>query len=248
MKVVIIEDENRAANRIERLLNEVFPEANILCKLESIRESLVFLNENSCDLIISDIQLADGLSFDIYKQVEIGCPIIFTTAYDQYAIEAFETNGVDYLLKPIEKYRLQKAIEKVKKLQPKVDVEQLMSLFEKKSSSSYKSRFMIRVGDKIKSIPVEDISLFYSFEKGTFLHTRENRNYLLDQSLDALHPSLNPDAFFRISRKYIVCIDAVNEIIAHTNSRLKLKIKGFEDDDIIVARERVKQFKSWLDQ
>lgn len=248
MKVVIIEDESRAANRIIRLLSDLAPEAVVVAQPESIEESLNFLRNNKVDLIISDIQLADGLSFEIYKNYTPECPIIFTTAYDQYAIKAFETNGIDYLLKPIEKERLQQALNKLEKLKPNIDLSTLIALASNKEQKAYKSRFMIKVGEKIKSIPVEEVALFYSMDKGTFLHTRENRNYVLDQSLEQVEDLVDPKDFFRISRKYIIALQAPMDIIAHTNSRLKLKVKGFDDENVVVARERVKEFKGWLDR
>jgi len=230
------------------LLKEIMPEAKVVAQPESIAESLAFLKNNNPDLIISDIQLADGLSFEIYKEHSPECPIIFTTAYDQYAIKAFETNGIDYLLKPIEKVRLEQALTKMEKLKPTLDLQQLIAIASNVQSKIYKARFMIKVGEKIKSIPVEDIALFYSLAKGTFLHTKEHRNYVLDQSLEQVYTLINPDHFFRISRKYIIAMDASMEIIAHSNSRLKLKITGFDDEDVVVARERVKDFKAWLDR
>lgn len=253
MKLLIIEDESRAANRIERLLLDINPAATVVGKLESISEALAFLKENTPDLIISDIQLADGLSFEIYSQIEVKCPIIFTTAYDQYAIQAFETNGIDYLLKPIEKERLEKALAKTNLLRAPISlsadlVNLLKTSLQKDESKTYKSRFMIKVGDKIKAIPTEDIKAFYSLEKGTYLLTKQNRNYVVEHSLEQLMELLNPEDFFRINRKFIVHIDAPETIIAHTNSRLKLVVNGYEGESIIVAREKVQSFKAWLDQ
>lgn len=247
MKILIIEDETRAANRIERLVLEIRPEAEIIGKIESIEESVVFLHNNNPDLILSDIQLADGLSFEIYEKVTTNCPIIFTTAYDQYAINAFETNGIDYLLKPIEEERLKKALDKYESLKPGIDLASILAL-TKAQQTNYKSRFMVKVGDKIKSIPTEEINVFYSLEKGTYLHTIGKRNYTLEQSLEKIELLLNPTNYFRINRRFIVHIDAPTQIIAHTNSRLKLKIEGFDQSEIIVAREKVKEFKKWLDR
>ena len=248
MKILIIEDENRAANRVERLLLEINSSFEIVGKLESIAESVSWLASQTPDLIISDIQLADGLSFDIYKQVDCKCPIIFTTAYDRYAIDAFDTNGIDYLLKPIEKERLEQALNKLEKLKPSISLDQLLKLTAANTGKAFKERFMIKVGDKIRTIPVSEVSAFYSMEKGTYLHTTSNRNYVLEFSLEQVMDMLDPKKYFRINRKYIVSIDCINEIIAHTNSRLKLKINDFENEDIIVAREKVKDFKNWLDQ
>jgi DNA-binding LytR/AlgR family response regulator len=247
MDIVIIEDEQRAANRIERLLKDIDASHRILAKLESVEESIVWLESNLPDLIISDIQLADGMSFEIYEKIKPHCPIIFTTAYDHFAIEAFETNGIDYLLKPVEQERLEKALNKLAAFQPKVDLDQLIKLSQQ-ARKDYKTRFMVKVGDKIKSIPVEDIAAFYSMDKGTFLHTRSNRNYVLDFTMDSVEEMMDPNIFFRISRKYLLRIDAISEVIAHSNSRLKIKINGFDEGDMIVARERVKNFKQWLDQ
>lgn len=214
---------------------------------------MTFLKENTPDLIISDIQLADGLSFEIYSQIEVKCPIIFTTAYDQYAIQAFETKGIDYLLKPIEKERLEKALTKINLLStPTILPTDLLNLFQSSlhygQATSYKSRFMIKVGDKFKAIPTDEIKAFYSLEKGSYFLTKQNRNYVVDYSLEQLMELLNPTDFFRINRKFIVHIDAPETIIAHTNSRLKLVVNGYEGESIIVAREKVQSFKAWLDQ
>jgi DNA-binding LytR/AlgR family response regulator len=249
MNILIIEDEERAANRLERLVLELNPTYKIIGKLESVKEGLYFLQTNTPDVILSDIQLADGLSFEIFKQTEVNCPIIFTTAYDQYAISAFETNGIDYLLKPIETERLTQAFNKLTALKEKTDVAKILSLMNNFSApTNYKNRFMIKVGEKIKSISTEEIRLFYSLEKGTYLNTNSNRNYVVEFPLERVHELLDPNLFFRISRKYIVSINGLEDIIAHTNSRLKIKLSGFEDEEIIVAREKVKEFKAWLDR
>ena len=249
MKVIILEDETRAANHLERLIQKVAPEMKVVAKLETIRDAVPFLNTHlDIDLIFSDVQLADGLSFEIFGQVQINCPIIFTTAYDHYAIEAFKTNGIDYLLKPVEEERLQKAIEKAKQFSPLLALEKLLSITNAGATKTYKSRFMVKVGDKIKSIPMEEILAFYSLEKATYIHTTSHRDYCIDYSVDQLESLLDPGFCFRINRKYIVSIEACNNILAWTNSRLRLKIEGVPDDDIIVARERVQEFKEWLDR
>lgn len=249
MKVLILEDETRAANHLERLLAKVAPNLVVLAKLESVRDGVKYLQNNpEPDLIFSDIQLADGLSFEIYKQVAVNCPIIFTTAYDHYAIEAFQTNGIDYLLKPIEEERLLKAIEKARHFSPGLVLEKLLTMNRPAGEKAYKSRFMVKVGDKIKSVPVEDILVFYSQEKASFIRTCDAHTYCIDYALDQLESMLDPEKYFRINRKYIVSIDACTNILAWTNSRLRLKIDGIDDSDIIVARERVVEFKSWLDR
>jgi DNA-binding LytR/AlgR family response regulator len=249
MKALILEDETRAANHLERLLAKVAPSILVIAKIESVRDGVKYLQNNpEPELIFSDIQLADGLSFDIYKQVAVNCPIIFTTAYDHYAIEAFQTNGIDYLLKPVEEERLLKAIEKARHFSPGLVIEKILSMNNPVSGKSYKSRFMVKVGDKIKSVPVEEILVFYSQEKASFIRTADAHTYCIDYALDQLEPMLDPEKYFRINRKYIVSIDACTNILAWTNSRLRLKIDGIDDSDIIVARERVVEFKSWLDR
>lgn len=253
MKALIIEDESRAANRLERLLVEIIPEIEIIAKPESIKEALAFFDTNiELDVIFSDIQLGDGLSFEIFENTNIKCPIIFTTAYNQYTLDAFNTNGIDYLLKPIEKERLEKSLLKLKQLTPKkaiFSVEQLTaisnSLTNISTQKEYKSRFVLKIGSKIKSISTQDISVFYSAEKATYLFTKDKRTYNLDNSLGEIEMLINPRKFFRTSRKHIVSIDYIHEIIAYSNSRLKIKIEGLEEE-IIVAREKVRDFKTWL--
>jgi len=249
MNVIILEDESRAASHLSRLLALIAPEMKIVSILETVRNSVTFLTKNQdIDLIFSDVQLADGLSFDLFRQVSVKCPIIFTTAYDHYAIEAFKTNGIDYLLKPIEAERLKQAIEKAKMFTPSLALEKILSLANASVNKAYKSRFMVKAGDKIKSIPIEEILAFYSLEKATFIQTTENRNYCIDYALDQLESLLDPAYCFRISRKYIVSMQACTNILAWSNSRLRLKIEGIDDQEIIVARERVQDFKNWLDR
>ncbi|HLN53303.1 MAG TPA: LytTR family DNA-binding domain-containing protein [Lentimicrobium sp.] len=249
MNALIIEDEARAASHLERLLRKVAPEIKVLNVIESVRDSMNYLsNHQSPDIIFSDVQLADGLCFDIYKRVKINCPVIFTTAYDHYAIEAFETNGIDYLLKPVEEERLEKALDKVKRFSTIPTLDNILALAQAHSQRNYKSRFMVRIADKIKTIPTDEITTFYVLGKGTWLHTKDNRNYSIDFPLDELEETLDPSKYFRINRKYIVSTGACNNITAWSNSRLKLKIDGIDDNDIIVAREKVKEFKDWLDK
>lgn len=249
MKVLIIEDEAHAASHLERLLNKVAPEMEVVARLESVRDALAFLSAKpDIGLIFSDIQLDDGLSFEIYQQLEVNCPIIFTTAWDHYAIEAFNTNGIDYLLKPIEEDRLLKAIEKARQFSPGLLLEKILALSASKPAQTYKSRFLVKVGEKIKSIPVEEITAFYSLEKATYLFTQDKRSYPIDFSLDQLENMLNPERYYRINRRFMASLEACSNITAWSNSRLRLRIDGMEDQEIIVARERVQEFKKWLDR
>lgn len=248
MKVIILEDENRAVNHLQRLIKLVAPEMEVLAVFDTVRDAVTYLEQNpDIDLIFSDVQLADGISFEIFSKVKVKSPIIFTTAYDSYAIEAFSTNGIDYLLKPIEEERLRKAIEKARQFTTRIDLESLLKLGAGAGQKQTKSRFMVKVGEKIKTITVQEILAFYSFEKTTFLHTTAHRNYIIDYSLDELESMLDRDSFFKINRKYIVSIDACSQIIAWSNHRLKIDIEGIDDQKIVVARERVQDFKRWLD-
>lgn len=248
MKIVILEDEGRAVNHLKRLIGEVAPHMELTGTFETVSEAISFLEEEPpVDLIFSDVQLADGTSFEIFSRLKISCPIIFTTAYDTYAIEAFNTNGIDYLLKPIEAERLRQAIEKAEQLSSKGRLDDLLSLITPRDTRTYKSRFMVKVGEKIKTILTEEILAFYSFEKTTYLFTRDKRNYIIDYSIEDLESMLDPGNYFRINRKYIVSIKACSQIIAWSNSRLKIDIEGIDDHKIVVARERVREFKQWLD-
>ncbi len=252
MKIVIIEDEPRAATRLEKLILACQPSSEIVKTLESVKESLAFFATNpQVDLVFSDIQLADSLSFDIYAQTEVNAPIIFTTAYDQYAIEAFKTNGIDYLLKPIGEDELQKAFDKFKKLtRPNAnpDLKAITDMLKSANTTSavFKQRFMVKVGAHIKSLNTADALAFYSKDKATFIYTHEKRSYVLEQSLDLLENELDPEYFYRINRSYIISRQAAKDILTYSNSRLKIEINGLENELIIVARERTKGFKTWL--
>lgn len=250
MNVLIIEDEPRAASRLERLVIKIAPEFNVIGQTDSTRDSILLINSrDDIQLIFSDIELGDGTSFDIFHQVNTNIPIIFTTAYSQYAIDAFKVNGVDYLLKPIDEEELESAIKKFKRnFQNNTlpDVTSIAKAIESIQSKSYKNRFLIKVGEKLKSIPTSEIAAFYSMAKGTFILTKSGRNYAIDQPLDQLINKLDVIHFFKISRKYIVAVDALDEILAHSNSRLLLRIKGLDKQDVVVAREKVKEFKAWL--
>ena len=251
LKVLLIEDEARAANRLERMIKKIAPDFTILAKPESVNEAVSILQkEQNIQLIFSDIELGDGVSFEIFQQVQTDIPIIFTTAYNRYAIDAFKVNGVDYLLKPIKEEELIIAIEKFRKHNVKSSSENILSIakaLEALQTKVYKKRFLVKVASKLKSIPTEEIAAFYSMEKATYLVTKSKRNYVLDQTLGDLMTQVNPEHFFKVSRKHIVAIDAIEEIIVFSNSRLLLKVNGMETQQIIVAREKVKEFKEWLE-
>lgn len=252
MRVLIIEDEPQAAARLTSLVQELQPSWSIVATLDSVKRSVVWLKQNACDLILMDIQLADGLSFEVFDQVEVKTPVIFTTAYNEYALKAFKVNSIDYLLKPIDKDELVMALKKYSSLTGKLPVQDKMmesiGLAMQMLTKKYKERFVIKVGEHLKSIEVGEILFFFSLEKTTFAQTADGRKHILDFTLDQLDEVLNPAQFFRINRKYLVSVQAIKDMISYTNSRLKLILKTSDDDDVIVARERVQDFKNWLDR
>lgn len=251
MKTVIIEDELLASERLEKLLKELEPNIIILGKLISIESSVAWLKQNSVDLIFLDIQLTDGLSFSIFDRIEVKIPIIFTTAYDQYAIKAFELNSVSYLLKPIKKRELESSLQKFHSLKSafSIDFEMLLSSI-KGDLQAYKKRFLIRIADTLRMVEVEDISYFFALEKSVFLRTDNKQTYPVDSTLDCLEKVLDPRMYFRINRKYIVNINAISNMVAWSKRRIKIELTPLADDntDTIVSTERYSEFKKWLDK
>jgi DNA-binding LytR/AlgR family response regulator len=250
MNVLIIEDEKPAARRLNRMIATLGIEAQQM--LHSVEESLNWLQNNPHpDLIFLDIQLSDGLSFEIFEEIEVNSAIIFTTAYDEYALKAFKLNSIDYLLKPIDEDELKIAVEKYKNTAPKqtdvqVNLDDIRKLLVNPVDRKFKKRITVKVGQHIKIIPVDDIECFYSENKSTYIHTKENRNYLLDHSLENWQEELNPEHFFRVNRTFIIHINAIKDIVAYSNSRLKLILSSYKEQEIIVSRERVKEFKNWI--
>ena len=253
MKILIIEDEPQAAKRLETLLRSLDSGMLILSTLDSVKKSVAWLKSNpKPDLIFMDIQLADGLSFEIFEQTEVLAPVIFTTAFDEYALKAFKVNSIDYILKPFDKEELQRALKKLQQLtatraNPSGMIESIgyaMQMLTKR----YKQRFVLKVGEHLKSVEVGEILFFFSLEKTTFGQTKEGRKHILDFTLDQLEELLDPQRFFRINRKYIVAVDSLQDMVSYTNSRLRLVLKTSDDIDVVVARERVQEFKEWLDR
>jgi two-component system LytT family response regulator len=255
VKVLIVEDEKIAANRLENLLLDSSHQIEILSKLDTITRTIEWLeNEETPNLIFMDIQLADGLCFDIFDMVQVKCPVIFTTSYDQYAIRAFKVNSIDYLLKPLDPGELYNAINKFDfisksySLKTSPEALALQEAIHMLKQKSYKERFIVKVGEHIKSIAVEEIEHFVSREKATFIQTNDNRKYILDYTLDQLMEMIDPKLFFRISRKYIISIHGFDDIISYSSSRLKIQLKHSNSIDAIVSREKVQEFKKWLDK
>lgn len=258
MKILIIEDEKAAAKHLATLVRQSIPEAKIIAQLDSVKRSVEWWQNNPPpDLVFMDIQLADGLSFEIFEHVSITAPIIFTTAYDQYAIQAFKVNSIDYLLKPIDEEELEKALGKYYSYYQKQadittssvpDLTQLQQALQMLQPTEYKNRFIVKIGEHIKAIPTEAILFFFSQAKATYLQTTEGKHYIIDYPLDQVEHMIDPAQFFRISRKYMVRLSAIDDIITYSSGRLKLHLKHSKDSDVLVSRDRVSTFKAWLDQ
>ncbi len=251
LKTIIIEDERPSARRLDRLLQDLGIRAQAM--LHSVSESVAWFKSNEHpDLILLDIQLSDGLSFEIFEQVKVQSAIIFTTAYDEYALKAFKLNSIDYLLKPIDPEELRTAIEKYRHNQPLstdvlVDINYIKKLLVNPLDKQYKKRFTIKLGQHIKVVETDQIECFYSEHKATYAYTSDRKNYLMDLSLETLDEQLDPTEFFRVSRKFLIRRQAIADIISYTNSRLRIKLQHFDEMDIIVSREKVRDFKDWLE-
>jgi two-component system, LytTR family, response regulator len=250
MKVLIVEDEQMTAQRLEKLILEIEPSCTVLAQCESIEETVNWLKTHTePDLIFLDIQLADGSSFEIFKQVDVHCPVIFTTAFDQYAIQAFKVNSIDYLLKPIKKAELANAFKKYKKAnQVEVLAKNYKQLAELVGQQrvEYKKRFMIKIGQQMKVVNIEDVAYFYIDQKIVYLATKEARNYPIDFSLDQMENLLDPQRFFRINRAFIISIDSIEKMISYSKSRVKIKLKPECQLDSVSSTDRSGLFKEWL--
>ncbi|SEB53090.1 DNA-binding response regulator, LytR/AlgR family [Tenacibaculum sp. MAR_2009_124] len=252
MNIIVIEDEKPAARRLQRMLAAL--DLEVTKMLHSVEESINWFQQNTHpDLIFLDIQLSDGLSFEIFEEVQVKSAIIFTTAYDEYALKAFKLNSIDYLLKPIDEDELKIAVDKFKEQNDnkqtglQVNIDDIRKLLINPIDRKYKKRFTIKVGQHIKIIHSDEIECFYSENKATYIHTSSNRNYLIDNSLEHWNEQLNPEQFFRVNRTYIVHINSIKDIVSYTNSRLQLKLHNYDEAEIIVSRDRVKDFKNWIE-
>lgn len=251
MNILIIEDEKPAARRLSRMLAAL--DLKVQQLLHSVEESINWLSNNEHpDLIFLDIQLSDGLSFEIFEEIEVHTAIIFTTAYDEYALKAFKLNSIDYLLKPIDEDELKNAVHKfiankTQKTSLQVNIDEIRKFLINPVDRKFKKRVTVRIGQHLKIIHIDEIACFYSEDKSTYIHTNNNRNYLLDNSLDYWQEQVDYTQFFRVSRTFIVHINAIKDIVSFSNSRLQLKLHSFTDKDIIVSRERVKDFKNWIE-
>ncbi|MCB0705012.1 MAG: response regulator transcription factor [Saprospiraceae bacterium] len=251
LKILILEDESLAAERLLQLILQQEPDAELVALIDTVTDAVDFFQNNPApDLCFFDIQIADGLSFQIFEEVQVESPIIFTTAYDEYAIKAFKVNSVDYLLKPINPEELAAAFEKFHALRrikaPAFDWELIQQTMQQFSpQKSYKTRFIVKAHQKLIPLTVAEVSCFYSAHKTVWAQTLEGKKYGMDTTLEQLEPQLDPARFFRVNRQFIVAFDAIREVITYSNSRLKLILSEIEEE-VIVSRERVGEFKEWL--
>jgi len=247
--VLILEDEEPAAKRLQKLLTETTEEVEVLAVLDSISAAREWLTNNKApQLMLVDIHLADGISFELFKQVDISCPIIFTTAYDEYALQAFKLNSIDYLLKPVKKDELQLALKKYSTINAKqqLNIDQLLLAMAQNPADKYRQRFVIRYGEHIKTIETKDASYFYTEARANFLVTQEGKRYVIDFNLDQLEQMLNPAHFYRINRQFIISIHSIDEMVTWTKGRVMIKLKPSTKLETIVSTERSADFKKWL--
>lgn len=245
MNAIIIEDEPLASMELEKILGEVAPEVKVLARLESVRESVAWLRENKVDLIFSDIHLGDGQSFDVFRQVEVTVPVIFITAYDEYALQAFKNRGVDYILKPFDREEICGALAKVKDWfgQEPVSADVV-------APTVFQERFLVQMGARIKSVPVTEVAYFMADGKYLMLYTFEGSGYVVDQTIAGVEGRLDPRNFFRINRKFIVNYAAIRDMVRYSNSRIKVILlpEPPENIEAIVSTERIREFKEWLNR
>lgn len=252
MRVLIIEDEAPAYRRLHNLLTASGESIEVVDVVDSIADGLRWLRTHGCpDLIMSDIQLSDGLSFEIYKQFEVDCPIIFTTAYDEYMLDAFQSNGIDYLLKPLQAADLKRSLDKFRRLRspgseaPAPDIRRLLATLDK-STAVYKSRFLVKLGSKLIPVTIDEVGWFRYEAGGTELHTLSGKMYAIDAPLDQLEKQLDPALFFRINRQYLARIQSIGTVHQYFKGKLKLTLTPAPTEEVTVSRERARVFKEWL--
>ncbi|MFQ3579022.1 MAG: LytTR family DNA-binding domain-containing protein [Bacteroidales bacterium] len=251
MNAIIIEDEPLVRDYLISLLTKTHNTIKVIATADTVKSSICWFKENPApDVAFMDIRLADGLSFDIFEQCSVPCPVIFTTAYDEYAIRAFKVNSIDYLLKPIQQLDLTTALNKLKtynNIQTISNNTQRIVPLKEDIKTGYKTRFVIKVGEHLKLISVEDILFFYSKEKTTWLCTSQGKEYPIDNFIDSLCEMLAPHTFFRINRKYLISLKAIKDIVIYSGSRLQVQIPFSNTHETIVSREKVTDFKKWIE-
>ncbi|MGZ5191060.1 MAG: LytR/AlgR family response regulator transcription factor [Flavisolibacter sp.] len=257
MNILIVEDEELAVKKLKKTLFSVDESANIVGEADSIKSTVSWLQNNpSPDLILMDIELADGQSFEVFNHVQVKSPVIFITSYDEYALKAFKVNSVDYLLKPVQKEDLQVALEKYRQMKkiyateqeaPTLSIDVLVKeLQQKLQTKEYRKRFLVKHGQKLVSVEVDEIAYFFSDGRLNFFKTNDNRKFVVDYTMDELNDMLDPDKYFRISRSFYISVNSVGQIHEYFGNRLLLHLKPETDKEAIVSREKVTDFKNWL--
>lgn len=254
MKVIIVEDEVPAAEKLERYLQKYDPAIQVVARFDSVTNTAVWLqkSQDTIDLIFMDIQLTDGLSFQIFRQVQVRKPVIFTTAFNEFALDAFKVNSIDYLLKPITFTDLSASLKKLESLRQQLHwnkdiTERIQQTFSNLKNKEYKNRFMVKLGEHIRSITTDQISVFYADGRDVYLVTTQNRKFIIDYTLESLENILDPATFFRLNRTFILNINAIKDVLVYSNSRLRIALHQEFDKEIIVSREKVGEFKEWFD-
>lgn len=250
MRVVIIEDEPLAAEKLERYLLKYSEDIELLKTLPSLQTAIPWIEEHqhTVDLFFVDVQLTDGLSFEIFSRISVKKPVIFTTAFDEFAIDAFKVNSVDYLLKPITFTDLSRSLKKLKSLKEQFSRSpDLGQIVKQLGKQTYKDRFLVRLGNHIHSIPSQSIGYFYADGRDVFLYQNSGKKYLIEYTLESLQELLDPKQFFRANRSFIVHINAIEDVIVYANRRLKLSLSPATEIDLIVSREKVAAFKKWFE-
>jgi two-component system, LytTR family, response regulator len=254
MNILIIEDEDLAVETLVRQIKKLDTPVEVVATLDSVKTAVAWLKANPApDLAFFDIQLADGLSFEIFEQANVAFPVIFVTAFDAYALRAFKVNSIDYLLKPVEVDALRLAFDKLKMLQkptasahPTLDLAVIQQMLAR-TTPKYKTRFMVKVGEKLVAFTTDEIEYFFGENKIVWLRLKNGRKYVVDYTLEELEDLLDPEQFFRLNRKYITTFGAIDETVAYTNSRLKVKLNNpVDNEDILVSREKAEEFRVWL--
>jgi DNA-binding LytR/AlgR family response regulator len=249
MRTVIIEDEKLAADNLELMLHSLDPDIKVITKIESVRNAVKWLTSNTCDLIFLDIQLSDGNSFNIFEQIEVKIPVIFITAYDQYAIKAFKYNSIDYLLKPINKDELAQSMQKFKEYFRNRQLPDFKALIETiRHPFNYQERFLVNAGQKLKTIKTCDIAYFYVQSKGVFLCTKEDKHYDISYTLEKLMEMIDPKVFYRVNRQFIVNIEVIENMFTVSKSRLKLELRPKPHEEVIVSVNNIQEFRLWLNK
>ena len=247
MKVLIVEDEIMAQQSLARTLTQHYPDLRIVGMTGSVRDTVEWLRTpgNEADVIFMDVELSDGECFEIFRQVDVTARVIMTTAYDSYAVRAFEVNSIDYLLKPIDPAALKRAVERCRQRSAGVDAERLLAAL--RTPREYKQRYVVRFNDRIVPVRTADIAYFYSEEKNTYLVTCDNNRYVMDLSLDILSEELDERSFFRISRNCIISMQAISSVVKYLGNRLKVIARPRPDFELVVSRSRVEDFLRWLE-